>query len=74
MKNFDVFAQIICEASGKPLEEVKLMTDAILELAGSSEEIYKDIPDTEAQTLLAKLRIELPGIQAWLAKGSQIQQ
>ena len=69
MTNFDIFAQIISEASGKPIEDVKLMTDAILELAGSPGEMYEAVPNDKAQELLAKLRMELPGIRAWLIKG-----
>ena len=69
MTNFDVFAQIISEASGKPLEEVKSMTDVILKMAGSTGKMYETIPDDKAQELLTKLRTELPGIRQWLIAG-----
>ena len=69
MTNFDIFAQIISEASGKPLEEVKLMTDVILEMAGSSGKMYEVVPDDRAHELLAKLRTELPGVRRWLVEG-----
>lgn len=69
MTNFDIFAQIICEASGKPIEDVKLMTDAILKLAGSPGEMYEVVPDVKAEEMLATLRTDLPGIRAWLIAG-----
>jgi len=69
MKNIDIFAQIISEASGKPVEEVRLMTDVILKMAGSAGNMHREIPDNEAKVLLAKMRMELPGIRAWLIKG-----
>ena len=69
MTNFDVFAQIISEASGKPLEEVKSMTDVILKMAGSSGKMYETIPDEKAQEMLTKLRSELPGVRRWLVEG-----
>jgi hypothetical protein len=69
MTNFDIFAQIISEASGKPAEEVKLMTDAILKLAGSPGEMYEEVPNDKAQELFVKLRTDLPGIRAWLVAG-----
>ena len=69
MTNFDIFAQIISEASGKPIEEVNLMTDAILKLVGSPGEMYQAVPDDKAQEMLAALRTDLPGIQAWLITG-----
>ncbi|MGD0584325.1 MAG: hypothetical protein ABSA86_00920 [Oryzomonas sp.] len=72
MTNFDIFAQIISEASGKPIEEVKLMTDAILKLVGSPGEMYEVVPNDKAQELLATLRTDLPGIRAWLITGGLI--
>jgi hypothetical protein len=69
MTNFDIFAQIISEASGKPLEEVKQMTDVIFKMAGSSGNMYEKVPDDKAQELLTKLRTELPGVQRWLVEG-----
>lgn len=69
MTNFDIFAQIISEASAKPIEEVKLMTDAILKLVGSPAEMYETVSDDKAQEMLAALRTDLPGIRAWLVTG-----
>lgn len=69
MTNFDIFAQIISEASGKPIEEVNLMTDAILKLVGSPAEMYEAVPDDKAQEMLATLRTDLPGFRAWLITG-----
>jgi hypothetical protein len=69
MTNFDIFAQIISEASGKPIEEVKLMTDVILKMAGSSGKMYEAVPDNKAQELLSKLRNELSGVRRWLIEG-----
>ena len=69
MTNFDIFAQIISEAIDKPLEEVRLMTDVILHMAGSSGRMYENVPDEKAKKLLAKLRTELPGIRRWLIEG-----
>jgi hypothetical protein len=72
MTNFDIFAQIICEASGKPIEEVRLMTDAILKLAGSPAEMYEVVSDDKTEELLAALRADLPGLRAWLITGGLI--
>lgn len=69
MTNFDIFAQILSEASGRPIEEVKLKTDVILKMIGTSGKMYDEVPDDKAQELLAKLRTELPGIRQWLIKG-----
>lgn len=69
MTNFDIFAQIISEASGKPLEEVRQMADVILKLAGSSGKIHEVVSDSEAEKLLTQLRGELPGIRNWLIQG-----
>lgn len=69
MTNFDIFAQIISEASGRPLEEIKLMSDVIFKMAGSPKKIYEEVTDDKAQELLTKLRGELPGVRRWLIEG-----
>lgn len=69
MTNFDIFAKIISEASGKPLEEVRQMSDVILKMVGSSQKMYVVVPDSEAERLLTQLRSELPGIRNWLIQG-----
>ncbi len=69
MTNFDIFAQIISEASGKPLDEVKQMSDVILKMAGSSGKMHEEVPEEKTQNLLTKLRGELPGVRRWLVEG-----
>lgn len=69
MTNFDIFVQVISEASGKPLEEVRQMSDVILKLAGSSGKMHEVVSDNEAKRLLNQLRGELPGIRDWLIQG-----
>lgn len=69
MTNFDIISKIISEASGKPLEEVELMTDAIVEMAGMYGKIYEEVPEDKAQALLAQLRANLPGVKRWLVEG-----
>jgi hypothetical protein len=68
MKNSDIFKTILSEASGRPLDEVTEMFEA-LSRANNMKNMEQDISDNEAATLLAQLRTELPGIRQWLIQG-----
>ena len=69
MTYFDVIAQILSEASEKPLDEArKVLVDAI-EAVGTPGRFYEALSDDEARRLLHGLRSELPGIRRWLAEG-----
>lgn len=69
MTKFDIFAKIISEASGKPLDEVRNLTDVILKMAGSSGKMYEEVPDEKAQELFANLRKDLHRVRQWLIEG-----
>jgi len=70
MTRFDIFAQIISEASGKPIEQMRTMSDIIFKLSGASaDKLHQELPDAEAAALLAKLRTGLPGVRRWLIEG-----
>lgn len=70
MTRFDIFAQIISEASGKPLEQIRQLSEIIFKITGApSDKLHHGLPDNEANELLAKLRMELPGVRRWLIEG-----
>jgi hypothetical protein len=70
MKHEDIFIQIVHETSGKSKAELRRVVEAIKraepELRAGFEQ---EIPDEEAQQLLAGLRKEKPGIAKWLLAG-----
>jgi len=68
MKNSDIYKTILSEASGRPLEEIDKMFEAFTKSFGTFN-FDKELPEEEAQKLLAQLRKELPGISAWLIEG-----
>ena len=69
MTNRDVFTQILSEASGRPLDEVKDLVDKLVRSMGSRHHLDEEISDDEAQAQLTQLRRELPGIRRWLVQG-----
>lgn len=69
MTHGDVHNQILSEATGKPVEEIKKMMDTILSVAGTRANFDKEIDDAYAKQLMEELREELPGIRNWLEQG-----
>ena len=69
MTNAEIMAQILSEASGRPLESVQGLVKDMAKAFGSRTRLNEEVPHARAQELLAQLRTELPGIRAWLAQG-----
>ena len=67
MTNADVFRIILAEASNRPVEEIEELYVAFSRDFGILRH-DDEMPDDEAEELLASLRNELPGIKAWAAK------
>ena len=64
-----IFTTIVAEAAGNTPEAAQNATEMALRMAGTRANFDKEIPEDEAERLLAKLRGELPGIRAWLGEG-----
>jgi len=60
--NAEILAQVLSEATGQPLEVVRALIAITLRDNAPSR---RELPEADAQQLLAKLRDELPGIRAW---------
>ncbi len=71
MTNRDIYCIILSEASGKPRSEVEALVEAMTGIAGRGN-LDVELPDAKAQTLLADLRKELPGIRLWLEQGASM--
>lgn len=72
MTNADIIALILSEASGKSLELTKPLIGEMAKAFGSRTKLNDEVPEDEAQKLLAGLRQELPGIKAWLEEGGRL--
>jgi hypothetical protein len=68
MTNADVMAQILSEASRKPIGVVRELMKAMAPQFGSA--LHNEISEERVQELLASLREELPGIRRWLFEGA----
>jgi len=66
----DIFCQILAEAMGKKVDDVRHMSNVIHQMVGSRGKLDQVIPDEKAHELLATLRTELPGVRRWLVEGS----
>jgi len=64
----DVMAQILSEASGKPVSTTKELVAMMASVA--PDKFAQEIPEAEMAGLLQKLRGELPGIRGWLEQGA----
>ncbi|MBU1233300.1 MAG: hypothetical protein KKD01_01240 [Proteobacteria bacterium] len=69
MTNRDVIVTILSEASGKPVDEVRSISDAIFSQIPSKTKIDDELSDDAATALLSSLRSELPGVRRWLVEG-----
>ena len=70
MTNAEVMAQILSEASGKPVEEVQQFVAELAKGFGSRTKLNVELSEADAAELLRALRKELPGIRQWLIEGA----
>ena len=73
MTNKEVLLQIIAEASGKPVSDLKNMAFTGLPLLEKACEMGVELSDEESEKLLNQLRGQLPGIRRWLHEGGLIE-
>lgn len=71
MTRSDIFIQILSEVSGKPKDQVSDLLVAFRKTFPGKDRFDDELPDQEAQQLLAGLRKEKEGIRAWLNSGLQ---
>jgi hypothetical protein len=69
MTREEIFIQIISEVSGKEKQEIKELLNQFNE-AHPGGKWDEQIPDKEAEVLIASLRSEGSGILAWLVRGA----
>lgn len=63
----DIIAQALSEVTGKPKE----IFMAVLQSCPPPHRLNEEVPDDEAQAILAKLRQEKSGILNWVIEGRQ---
>ncbi len=69
MKRIDILTKALAEATGKPEAEVRRMI-AMFNHSWPSPGLLEDVPDDQAEELLARLRSEKEGILKWLRQGA----
>ena len=66
MTRRDIFIQIMMEASGLPADSVSDYAGIMFHGIDRNVGLDDPLPDHEAEELIAKLRLQIPGIRRWL--------
>ena len=67
-------AQILSEASGKPIEDVRHIVTIMAKAFETRTKLTQELTEARAEELLAGMRKELPAIQKWLIQGGHLMQ